>query len=179
MSLPRFRIEGHLYYVTTVVYGRLPIFRRASFVLPLLDSLNYYRYANEFKLLGYAIMPDHVHLLIWPVGAATVSDIMRNYKEFTAKRIAKQAQVEGLAEWSQAFLRAGQETGHAQSKVWQDNYWDENVYSERFLRQKLNYIHRNPVRGGLVSQPEDYPYSSYRAYVLGDETLLEVDRDWF
>ncbi|MCX6032960.1 MAG: hypothetical protein NT169_27195 [Chloroflexi bacterium] len=45
--------------------------------------------------------------------------------------------------------------------------------------QKLNYIHRNPVRAGLVEQPEQYAYSSYRNYVNGDNSLIEIDRDWF
>jgi hypothetical protein len=55
MSLPRFHIEGHIYYITTVIHNRLPIFTRPSFIIPLYDSLNFYRYKQEFKLLGYAI----------------------------------------------------------------------------------------------------------------------------
>ena len=53
-----------------------------------------------------------------------------------------------------------------------------NIYSERFLRQKLNYLHRNPVRAGLVEQPGDYVYSSYRNYVCGEDWLIEIDQDW-
>ena len=70
------------------------------------------------------------------------------------------------------------ETGRSQRKVWQDSYWDKNIYSERFLRQKLSYVHRNPLRAGLVEQPEDYPYSSYRDYALGDDSLFQIDRGW-
>ncbi|RME54364.1 MAG: hypothetical protein D6790_16820 [Caldilineae bacterium] len=77
-----------------------------------------------------------------------------------------------------AFEQAGAETGRSERKVWQDSYWDKNIYSERFLRQKLNYVHRNPVRGNLVGSPDGYPHSSYRNYVLGDESLIEIDRGW-
>jgi len=178
MGLPRYHIEGHIYYVTTVVYGRLPIFTRPSFIIPLLDSLNFYRYQRSFKLLGYVIMPDHVHLLLWPFGQPTVSDIMRDYKKFTSRRIIQQAEVEHADEWVVAFQQAGQETGRSVNKVWQDDYWDTNIYTERFLRQKLNYVHRNPVRAGLAEKLEDYPYSSYRNYVLGEEWLIEIDRGW-
>lgn len=178
MSLPRFHIEGHIYYITTVIYQRLPIFTRSTFVIPLLDSLNFYRYEQGFKLLGYVVMPDHLHLLIWPFGKATVSDIMRDYKTFTSKRLIRQANVEGIEDWVRAFKRAGQETRRSDNKVWQDSYWDENVYTERFLRQKLNYIHRNPLRAGLVEQVEDYPYSSYRNYELGEDWLIEIDQEW-
>ena len=98
MALQRFHLEGHIYYITTVVYNRLPIFTRPTFVIALLDSLNFYRYKQQFKLLGYVIMLDHLHLIIWPFGEATVSDIMRDYKEFTAKRIIRQAEVEGISD---------------------------------------------------------------------------------
>jgi len=178
MTLPRFHIDGHVLYITTVVYNRLSIFIRPSFVIPLIDSLNFYRYKQEFKLLGYVIMPDHIHLLLWPFGAATASEIMRDYKKFTSTRITRQAEVEGIAEWLAAFKQAGQETGRADSKVWQDSYWDVNVYTERFLRAKLDYIHRNPLRAGLVEDPASYPYSSYRNYVTGDQSLIEIDKDW-
>lgn len=127
MQLPRFHIHGHFYYITTVVYGRLPIFTRPSFVIPLIDSLNYYRHQQEFRLVGYVIMPDHLHLVIWPYGQTTVSEIMRDYKEFTSKRIIRQAEVERISEWSEAFKRAGATVGRSMNKVWQDSYWDENI----------------------------------------------------
>ena len=178
MSLPHFHIEGYVYYITTVVHKRLPLFVRPSFVMPLLDSLNFYRYKHQCKLLGYVIMPEHIHLLIWPLDDVTVSDFMRDFKAFTAKRIIRQAEIEGIQEWVATFQLAGTETGRSKNKVWQDNYWDKNVYTERFLRQKLNYLHRNPCRAGLVEDPKDYPYSSYRNYEFGEEWLMELDRDW-
>ena len=94
MALPRFHVEGHIYYITTVVYNRLPVFTRPSFVTPLYDSLNFYRYGQGFKILGYVIMPDHMHLVLWPYGDSSISDIMRDYKKFTSKRIIRQAEVE-------------------------------------------------------------------------------------
>jgi putative transposase len=178
MGLPRFHIEGHIYYVTTVVYDRVPIFTRPSFIMPLYDSLNFYRYKQGFKLLGYVIMPDHLHLIVWPFGSTTVSEIMRDYKKFTSTRIIHQAELEGIEEWIAAFQRAGHETGRSAKKVWQDSFWDMNIYSEHILRQKLNYLHRNPVRAGLVENPEDYMYSSYRNYVCGENWLIEIDQEW-
>ena len=178
MGIQHFHIEGHVYYVTTVVYGRLPIFTRPTYVVALIDSLNFYRFKLAFKLLGYVIMHDHAHLMIWPQGSATISDIMRDYKKFTSGRIIRQTEAEGNRDWLAAFCEAGKNTGRSDHKVWQDDFWDENVYTEHFLRQKLNYMHRNPVRAGLVEQPEQYPYSSYRNYVQGDESLIEIDQEW-
>ncbi len=170
--------ENLIYYVTTVTQNRLPLFVEASFIILLYDSLHYYRHKLTFKLLGYVFMPDHIHLLLWPLGEATISDIMRDYKKFTATRIVRQAEVENRVDWLNAFAEAGQTTGRAENKVWQDSFWDKIIYTERFLRQKLNYIHRNPIRAGLVTDVEKYPYSSYRNYVLGDDSLIKMNTDW-
>ena len=178
MALQHYQPNGHIYYVTTNVYQRLPIFTRPSFIIPLIDSLNYYRFQHQCKLLGYVIMPDHLHLLLFPIGESKLDEFMRDYKRFTAGRIVRQAKVEGLAAWVQAFEAAGSETNRGEHKVWQDSYWDKNIFTERFLRQKLNYIHRNPVRADLVKDAGDYPYSSYRNYVAQDNTLIEIDMGW-
>jgi REP element-mobilizing transposase RayT len=103
---------------------------------------------------------------------------MRGYKKFTSTRLIRQAEVEGVEEWIVAFRSAGRETGRSANKVWQDSFWDVNVYTERFLRQKLHYLHRNPVRAGIVDKPEEYTYSSYRNYVYDENWLIEIDQDW-
>ncbi len=178
MSLPHIQIAGDIYYITNVIYNRLPIFTRPSFVVPIIDSLNFYRYKQSYKVLGYVIMPDHFHILIWPYGDVPVSDMMRDLKRFTSGRIARQAEVEEKKEWLEAFRAAGEKTERADYKVWQDGYWDKNIFSEKMLRQKLNYIHNNPIRAGLVESPDKYPYSSFRNYELDDEALIEIDKDW-
>ena len=175
---PRIRIQGCIYHITSVVQGRLPIFVRPSFVVPLFDSLNYYRYHHSFNLLGYVIMPDHLHLLILPFGESPVSDIMRDYKRFTSGRITRQARVECRTDWLEKFESAGDRSERAEFKVWQDGSWEQLVFTEKFLREKLNYIHSNPMRAGLVGNPDRYPFSSYRNYELGDESLIEIDRAW-
>ncbi len=175
---PKIRIEGSAYYITSIVHGRLAIFTHPSFIIPLIDSLNFYRYQHHSKLIGYVIMPDHFHLILWPQDNANVSDFMRDFKRFTSGRITRQASLEKRTEWVKAFEQAGQDTSRAEHKVWQDCFWEEVVFTDEFLRQKLNYIHMNPVRAGLVDEPQKYPYSSYRNYELDDNTLIEVDKEW-
>jgi REP element-mobilizing transposase RayT len=175
---PRIRVEGSAYYITSIVYGRLAIFTRSSFVIPLIDSLNFYRYHHQCKLLGYVVMPDHIHMIIWPQEGSNISDFMRDFKRFTSGRISRQAFLENKTDWMNAFEQAGRDTSRAEHKVWQDCFWEEVVFTDEFLHQKLNYIHMNPVRAGLVDEPQDYPYSSYRNYELEDDTLIEMDMDW-
>lgn len=178
MSQCRYHINGHIYYVTTNIYSHLKLFTSPAYILPLLDSLNFYRHKYQFKVLGYVIMPDHLHLMLWPQGEKMLDVIMRDYKKFTAVRIIRQAEVEGRTDLLSEFVAAGQSTRRSQNKVWQDSYWDKNIFSERFLRQRLNYIHRNLVRAGLVKNAEEYPYSSYRNYALDDHSIIEMDGGW-
>ena len=174
----RYRIEGSIYYITSVVYNRLKIFTSPSFIIPIIDSLNYYRYQYSCKLIGFVIMPDHIHLLIFPQIEQAVTNFMRDFKRFTSGRITRQAKVEGKAEWIQAFENAGAATERAEYKVWQDSFWEQNIYTDKFLQQKLDYIHLNPVRAGIVESSTDYPYSSYQNYYLDDNRLIEIDNHW-
>jgi REP element-mobilizing transposase RayT len=178
MAMQKYHIQGHVFFITTVVYGRLCLFTRPSFVIPLYDSLNYYRHKLNIKLFGYVFMPDHIHLAIRPAQAGNVTDFMRDFKEFTAKRVVRQAEIERCESWLVAFKQAGAETSRAINKVWQDDFCERNIYTEDFLRQKLKYMHDNPVRAGIVNAPVNYAYSSARNYECDDNTLIDVDRDW-
>ena len=176
---PRIRVEGSAYYITTNIYNRLRIFTSPSFIIPILDRLNFYRYQHSCKIFGYVIMPDHLHLLIFPMGqSSVVSDFMRDFKRFTSGRISRQAELEGKSDWIAIFRESGEQTQRAEKKVWQDSFWDQVIISDKFMREKLNYIHMNPVRAGLVDEPGKYPYSSYRNYEFDDNTLIEIDKDW-
>ena len=174
----RYRIDGSIYYITSVIYNRAKVFVRPSFVIPIIDSLNYYRYQYSCKLISYVIMPDHIHLLMFPQDLQAITDFMRDFKRFTSGRITRQARLEQESAWIEAFEQAGDDTGRAEFKVWQDSFWEQCIYTEDFLRQKLNYIHLNPVRAGIVKSAEEYPYSSYRNYYLNDNQLIEIDSQW-
>ena len=97
---------------------------------------------------------------------------------FTAKRIARQAEAEHDTALLAHLEAAGDTTGRCEHKLWQDGTWSQDIFSQRFIRQKLHYFHPNPVRANLVARPEDYPYSSFRAYEFGEEWLIAVDRSW-
>ena len=167
--------QGPIFYITTVVHNRLRLFTRPAYIIPLFDSLHYYRSRYRFRLHGYVCMPDHLHLLIWPQHPGDVDAIMRDFKGFTARRIVHQAQVEEDAALLAQFSNGSTRSEH---QVWQASFWEQDVFSPEYMREKLVYLHRNPVRAGLVAQPEEYPYSSYRSYLNGEQWLIEVDRNW-
>lgn len=174
----RYRIEGSIFYVTSVIYNRIKIFSRPSFITPILDSLNYYRFQYSCKLIGFAIMLDHIHLLLYPEKAESITEFMRDFKRFTSGRITRQAKIESITEWVEAFEGAGQKTERADYKVWQDSFWEQTIYTEKFLEQKLDYIHMNPVRAGIVKSAIEYPYSSCRNYFENNNQLIEMDSHW-
>ena len=177
-QMRRIYLEDNIYFVTTVIYRRLPVFSIQSNVIALIDSLNYYRYKQKYNLLGYVIMPDHIHLIIWLRGGSNISEIMRDLKKFTAVRIIRQLEVEERYAWLRVIKESGKKTGRGMHKLWQDSYWDKIIYSRKMLREKLEYIHNNPIRAGLVQDVSVYPYSSYRNYEDGDHSLILIDIDW-
>ena len=130
------------------------------------------------RAIGYVFMPDHLHLLLWPHDPAELSPFLQGFKQCTAKPIAHQA----VAEHNMALLShleaAGRTTGRCEHKLWQDSSWTQDLFSARFIRQKLNYLHRNPVRARIVANPDEYHYSSFRNYVHHEEWMIAVDRTW-
>jgi REP element-mobilizing transposase RayT len=124
-------------------------------------------------------MPVHLHLLIYPSGeSAVVYDFMRDFKRFTSGRISRQTELEDKTDWVTRFQKSGEATKRGEKKVWQDSFWETFIYSDKMMRQKLNYIHMNPVRAGFVDEPGQYRYSSFRNYEFDDDTLIEIDKDW-
>lgn len=133
-----------------------PIFKSRELCLILVDNLKFYRNRMQFELYGYVIMPDHFHALIRPQGSTTISDIMRSIKSYSSKQIAE------------ARGRRG--------RVWQSRFYEHVIRNGQGLLTKLEYLHNNPVRGGLVENPHDYEFSSYRSYYSESNGLLEINK---
>ena len=91
MPLKTINIEGQVYFVTSKIYRNLNIFVYDRFCETVINTLEFMKKQNKFKLLGYIIMPDHLHLVIWPMGKNTISDIMRDFKKYTSRQIINYA----------------------------------------------------------------------------------------
>jgi len=156
----------------------------------LLRDISFYRKKLGFKLIGYCIMPDHLHLIIWwDRDDITISKIIQSIKSHSARRIVDYlynggrrgpltSPKNGLGQGTQATWR---EYSHRRISeqvyhIWQPSFYDFNIYSNRKLEQKLDYIHNNPVKARLVRGVTDYKYSSARNYYLGDSSGIKIDR---
>lgn len=121
-------------------------------------------------------MPDHIHLISQNDDEYSLSDIMRDFKRYSSKRITEALEADGRTGLLTFFEVAAkiENTGNAY-KVWQDGFHPKAIFSEEFSRQKLEYIHYNPVRRGLVENPEEWRYSSARNYFLEDDSVIALD----
>lgn len=156
----------------------LHLFDKDSYRQIILDALSYLRTNKQTQLNAFVVMPSHMHAILWPEMNVSLSDITRDFKRFTSREISKEAQRQGTKETLLAFECARKEN-RAQDvstfQVWQEGSHPEAIFTEKFARQKMDYIHMNPVKAGLVSIPEQWPYSSARAYLLGEETYPPTD----
>ena len=115
-----------------------------------------------FLLVGYVIMPEHLHLLISESGSAYPATVVQVFKQRVSRRLRGKKRSAG----KQLSLRFPQD-GAELRRFWQRRYHDFNVYNKAKLQEKLYYIHANPVRAKLVKHPGDWPWSSWCYYYRG------------
>lgn len=127
----------------------------------LTEKLEAARKKFRFFVYGYVWMPEHVHLLISEPEIGTVADALHHFKLSSSKSV--KARVNEL---------------HSQEALWQKRYYDRNLRGYREFQVKLRYTHRNPVKRGLCTKPEDWPWSSFRHYAYGEDAGVEIESDW-
>jgi REP element-mobilizing transposase RayT len=161
--------------MTATVNHWLPLFTRPETVDIILDSWRFLQSNTDFRLYGYVILENHLHLI---AASEDLSRDMQRFKSYTAKQIIshlEQRRSAKLLELLAFFKRIHkQETTY---QVWEEGNHPQIIESEAIMRQKLDYIHYNPVKRGYVDQPDHWRYSSARNYA-GQEGLIEVIREW-
>lgn len=173
-----FTDKHYAYFVTWTVVDWLPLLGEPAYRQIVLDSLNYLRTNKHIQLNAFVVMLSHIHAILWPDDGINLSDATRDFKRFTSKEISKEAERQGSAHFLKIFTNArlanrAQDVSHYQ--VWQEGSHPEAVFTEKFAKQKMDYIHLNPIRAGMVKNAEEWLYSSARAYLLGEETYPPTD----
>src|SRR5581483_6633460 len=168
-GLHRYYGAGAFHFITCSCYQRRPMLtpKRRDLFLKVLEQV---RQRHQFVVVGYVVMPEHFHLLISEPQERTPSVVMQALKLGFARRL--------LAEQRRRRNRAQTELfNHVPERVWQPRFYDFNVWTSRKRVEKLRYMHRNPVKRGLVPSPELWRWSSYRAYRYGEAAPVRVN-DW-
>lgn len=176
MTFKPYDDPAHLYFVTATVLDWTPVFLRAACARIVLDSLDWHRRNKRWQLYAYVVMPNHVHLILKPEAAYSISGVLQSFGSFTAHAILAHLEDEGESALLATFTQRQDRDSTKGHQLWQP-IQAKNVYSEDFLLQKLDYIHNNPVakRWSLVEDRADYVYSSACFYDRGEVPVVEVD----
>ncbi|MFV8357167.1 REP-associated tyrosine transposase [Flavobacterium sp. XS1P32] len=175
-----YKIRDHTlpHCITITVVDWIDIFTRQTYKDVIIESLDYCIQNKGMILFGYVIMSNHIHMIIQSQ-EATLSDLIRDFKKFTAKSILEKIQnsPESRRKWMLERFKLATES-HSRNKnyhFWQYGNHPEEVYSNKFMWTKLDYIHLNPVRAGIVEKASHYVYSSASNYV-SDSGLLKIEK---
>ena len=171
------------YFITITTVGWIDVFTRLNQKYNIINALNYCQQNKGLEIYAYVIMSSHIHLLCKATDGFILSDVIRDFKKFTSKKILQICieEPESRREWMlNYFQKACEHLKRGQNfKVWQDGYHAEIVETNWFIKQKVDYIHSNPVKDKTVSLPEDYYFSSARNYAGLDNDLEVILLDLF
>lgn len=177
MKLFKSNEPNTFHYVTLVTYNRVPVFRAEQPCQIFVDTLEEVREKYPYKLIGYVIMPDHVHAIV-NNRSGTISDWLRRVRGNSARKILGWLREEQqLTSLKKLELANPQKRNHTHA-VWQKDPSVVDLWSPKFIRQKLNYLHLNPVRAGICDHPADWKCSSYRAYLPHKAGDVPIEIDW-
>jgi REP element-mobilizing transposase RayT len=166
------------FFVTTTIVKFIPVFNNPLFCDILISNIKHYREKYKFSILGYIIMPTHFHWIIEVDDKfGNISGIMRDIKKFTAWQIFDELENADEVKLLELFKDAASGIKDQERKLWMKRFDDEVIRDQKMFWTKLNYIHKNPVKSGLVLKAEDYKYSSARNYAFNDHSVLEVNSE--
>ena len=161
-----------MHFATGNFHDRVPVFTRDDACQAYIDLIANKRQEWPFKLVAYVLMPDHFHLIVNPRDG--------RIRELTGalKSLSAQAIVHAVPDLS--FKLAQPKPNQSEHQVWQESFKDLALWSDWMIWQKINYIHFNPVKEGLVKSAGDYHWSSFRSFYLHEKDVpIEVDREWW
>ncbi|HEV3512839.1 MAG TPA: transposase [Candidatus Sulfotelmatobacter sp.] len=156
MKPVRYQQQGCLHFITFSCYGRMKLLDSPAARHLFEQELERVRSWYGCAIAGYVIMPEHVHLLIGEPERKQLSVALQMLKQITSHKLGR----------------------NDLPRFWQVRYYDFPVWSESKRIEKLRYIHRNPVKRGLVSRPEDWSWSSFVHYATGAEGVVEIESQW-
>jgi putative transposase len=177
MKLFKSNEPNTFHYVTLVTYNRVPVFQSEQACEIFVNTLHEVRDRFPYKLIGYVVMPDHAHAIV-NNASGTISDWLRRVRGNSARQILDWLRTEQhLMSLKQLELTIPQKRHHTHA-VWQKEPSVIDLWSLKFVRQKLNYLHLNPVRAGLCEHHADWKWSSCRAYLPHKPGDVPIEVDW-
>jgi putative transposase len=163
------------HFITSTVVGGLPVFARPELAQIVLDSWTFLQSEGRLLLYGYVVMENHLHFV---ASAEDLATQVGDFRSFTARRILDWLQARHEERWLQHFrYYKPRQSVLSEHRLWDEGTHPQEIQDEAMMRQKLEYIHDNPVRRGYVDDPVHWRYSSARNYAALPG-LLPVQTDW-
>ncbi len=168
----KFQNPQGIYFVSFAVVGWLDIFSRDEYAGILIDTLHFCQQNKGMEIYAWCIMPTHVHLIFSNSMEQPPQLLLGDYKRFTSNALIKAIMNNPqeirrdflIEQFSKAALQSSNVKKH---QFWQHDSHPIELWSNRVIDEKINYIHNNPVEAGIVFHPEDYRYSSAVDYAGG------------
>lgn len=178
--MPQVSFDDPFYFLTSVTHKRLPIFRTETMRNLLCRALDEARTSAGLLYFAYVLMEDHFHIIT--DGVRSPSDTLRYLNGISARRVVDHLKEKGH-DASLAKLRQAEKKGGYKYSVWEHHSDKFILTSESKLMEKVNYIHQNPLKDGIVEHPDEYYFSSARIWhrrPREDEPLsMDIDQiDW-
>jgi REP element-mobilizing transposase RayT len=163
------KLTKTLYFTTSTVVDWIDVFTRPIYKRIVVESLSYCQQYKGLTIHAWVLMTNHLHMVVSVDEHTTISEVLRDFKKYTSKKIEEAIRLnlqESRKNWMlDRFHFIGRlERGDECFRFWQEGNYVEEIYSDDFLRQKIEYIHNNPVKAEIVSRPEYYMYSSASTY---------------
>jgi REP element-mobilizing transposase RayT len=174
MTYDSLHIPAHLYFVTASICGWKPLFTEKEYAEIVLNSLTWLRQEKRMALYAFVLMPTHLHKIVLP-GDRPIGELLQNFGSFTAHKILRNLSEDNRKDLLE-FFHAQRRNRQEEHSIWQD-IQAKNIYTEKFLAQKMEYIHQNPVteRWNLVRDRADYKYSSACFYDRSVRPVIDID----
>jgi REP element-mobilizing transposase RayT len=172
-----FEKSGNTFFVTTTVVGFIELFNDKRICRIIIDNISYYQNRGDFTVIAYVIMPNHIHLILRVAEGFTVSKCKASIKRITSLQIREYLEIKNNHRLLNR-LKMASESEVSNPKIWKSRFDCFVITNEKTLCQKIDYIHNNPVKTGMVRRPEDWLYSSAGRYAGRDDCPLEVDNKW-
>jgi REP element-mobilizing transposase RayT len=168
--------QSAAYFLTFQVVFWIDLFTRPVYRDVVIESLKYCQNEKGLEIFAFVIMSNHIHIVARS-SKNDLSGIVRDFKKYTSKKIIELININGDSrkEWMLRLFRhaAKRQNKNGNYQVWTHENHAIEVYGNAFIQSKVEYIHNNPVRAGIVRRAEDYQYSSAGNYA-GQEGLLEI-----
>lgn len=174
----KIRDQEGIYFISFAVVGWVDVFTRKRYCEIVIESLKYCQSKKGLIIYAWCLMSNHIHLIVQS-GNGDLSNILRDFKKFTSAEIIKAISTnsaESRKDWMMKIFEAAGTTNCRNKKFqfWRQDNQPKVLFGEKFINQKLKYIHNNPVAAGIVDKAEEYIYSSSRDYCFGKQCGLLV-----